>query len=253
MNNTLAKYQGRDLVVIIADECEIGTDEVIKSNPFQHWLSRMNQKQNKDILDLRSVKILSVDVYNGRICYIKVSIEVYYNGKRLWDVGFLQGAAVAILIVLTTIEDGEKYVLMVRQPRPPVGDVNCLELPAGMTDGCTNLVKKAMEEIREETGITDVKEEELVNLNVAMGMECGSGLYCSQGVLDEEITIFLLERRVNVEYINKINGAEGGIEDESEFTRVEVVPYYTAHKISRDMKLTTGLLFYERYIKSKET
>ncbi len=64
---------------------------------------------------------------------------------------FMRGGAVSILPILQC--DGQRHVLLCRQPRLPVGLAQFPEIPAGMLDGSGKFSGVAAKELEEETGI----------------------------------------------------------------------------------------------------
>ena len=96
----------------------------------------------------------SVDVFgSGRIGFVKVNITAYEvaTGNRVPGILFLRGGSVAVLPLIVT-EDGELSTIICRQMSVAFG-YPTLGCPSGMLDGDGDFVGKAVQEVREETGI----------------------------------------------------------------------------------------------------
>jgi ADP-sugar diphosphatase len=121
------------------------------------------------------------------------------------------------------------YSLLVEQARLPVGEVACLELPAGMLEGdCFK--GTAVQEIQEECGIT-LQMSDLVDLTQDYG------LAPSPGGCDEVVQYFYGEKRVTRDQLNSMRDRLTGLLDEGEAIILKVVPWDDMWKISRDTKV----------------
>jgi len=120
------------------------------------------------------------------------------EGTPLPGIVFLRGSAVAVLIIVKV--NGEKYVLLTKQIRVPIGK-EFLEIPAGMLDGSGNFAGKMADEIREETSL-------VVNINELI--QLGEPICPSPGGCDESIQLYAYETEITLEkmqeLINKIHG-----------------------------------------------
>lgn len=134
--------------------------QAILSEPFQVWYKRCERTVDDKRIEIHRVEIQSVDFFGARgvgFCKIRSQctlvdglVEHEYN---LPGICFLRGNAVCIFVALFC-EDGSTYSLLVQQPRVPIGQVSCLELPAGMVDDDNESVTGiAVKEMEEECGI----------------------------------------------------------------------------------------------------
>ena len=191
-----------------------------------------------------------------------------HDDKALPGICFLRGSAVSILVALfcqsstttTTTENSpeqtqdqsttEVYSLLVEQPRVPIGQVACLELPAGMVDSEKATISGiALQELREECGIEiDPKSSALIDLTeLAFGENNCSSSCCSvrlpsaaippsPGGCDEVLRLFYLEKNVTREELQAMRGRLHGLREEGEFITLRVVPMDQLWKVSGDGK-----------------
>jgi len=173
-------------------------------------------------------------------------IETLYEGRHLsmvargkWEYATRNTNRPAVGIVAIT--DGGEVVL-VEQPRPPVGKP-VVELPAGLAgdiEGAEDepLLEAAKRELLEETGYVAGRWTEL-----ATG-------YSSPGLTDEAIVLFLAE---DISH----QGPGGGDESESitlhQIPVPEVIDWLQENDRAADMKLLAGLYAAEQAIKTRES
>ena len=171
---------------------------------------------------------------------------------RLPGICFLRGNAVTILVTLFCRSDDQdnvstteqQYALLVEQPRVPIGQVSCLELPAGMMDDESQSVTGiAVQEIREECGI-DLDATALVDLTdlalqktaVQQGHLPLAAIPHSPGGCDEFCRYFYVEKRVTAEELNAMQGRLQGLRNHGEHIVLRVVPLEQVWSISGDAK-----------------
>jgi len=159
-----------------------------------------------------------------RANFILMRAEARDNeGNVLPGVVFLRGKCVAILVQYT--KNGITYVVTVEQARIATGKY-CVEAVAGMLDGTNNPVGTAMNELREETGIVIPDTSVLVHLGK---------LYTSQGLLDEEIELYMYNIPSD-ENVSRLHNLVTGNANEGEHIKVKVIKRDDAYK-SDDCKL----------------
>ena len=171
---------------------------------------------------------------------------------RLPGICFLRGVAVTILVALFCGNDydengGEQqqqqYALLVEQPRVPIGQVSCLELPAGMMDDETQSVTGiAVQEIREECGI-DIDPSSLVDLTdlalqtpVRLGHLPMAAVASSPGGSDAFCRYLYVEKSVAEAELDEMRGRLQGLRDHGECITLRVVPLDEVWSISGDSK-----------------
>jgi ADP-sugar diphosphatase len=124
--------------------------------------------------------------------------------------------------------------------RIPVGQVDCLELPAGMMDNDTHTIQgTAVHEMEEECGIILDDPSQFVDLThlAFQGRKQGSaGVPMSQGGCDERIKFLYLEKQVTRAQLDQMRNRTTGLRDEGEFITLRVVPYDDVWRISADSK-----------------
>lgn len=122
----------------------------------------------------------------------------------------------------------EKHVLLTVQPRIAAGDLQFVELPAGMVDDGT-FGGAAAKEIEEELGMK-IHEDELVNMSELAIPEkeegfCPRAMFPSAGGCDEFIPIFLHERRVPRHQLKEWTGKLTGLREEGEKITLKLVEF----------------------------
>lgn len=171
---------------------------------------------------------------------------------RLPGICFLRGNAVTILVTLFCDNDDDdddddsqqQYALLVEQPRVPIGQVACLELPAGMMDDQSQSVRGiAVQEIREECGITldatslvDLSHLALQENAVGQGNLPVAAVPHSPGGCDEFCRYLYAEKRVTPVELQAMQGRLQGLRDHGEHITLRVVPLDQVWSISGDAK-----------------
>eukprot|EP00934_Nitzschia_sp_Nitz4_P001405 Nitzschia sp. Nitz4//scaffold12_size214221//78391//81058//NITZ4_001496-RA/size214221-augustus-gene-0.6-mRNA-1//1//CDS//3329535008//1405//frame0 len=227
------------------------TQLALKSEIFQTWVRRCQQVQGSKRIELEHVEIQSVDMFgSSRVGFLKLKAEAYLldesTGKRnqLPGICFLRGGSVAILVAL--IGADQTYSLLVDQPRIPIGQVSCLELPAGMIDSVNDGVSgTAAKEMEEECGIK-LRPSELVDLTelacqdaVKSGHLPCSAVPPSPGGSDEFLRYMYYEVQVSDEELKSMQGRLTGLQDEGEVIILKVVPMDSLWRLSGDNKAIT--------------
>lgn len=175
---------------------------------------------------IRSILFQSVDVVGPsgkeKFLFGKLKADVTNpEGKFLPGIVFMRGGAVVILEILVC--GGKEYAVMVTQPRFAVGSYEFPENPAGMLDGSGDVVGKAIQELEEEAGIK-VKRENLIDLTELAYGDKWKGVYTTAGACDEFLRILLDRREVNESELQSLQGRLGGLAEEGEEIRLQVVP-----------------------------
>jgi hypothetical protein len=137
----LISFQFRGRTVPVSHVESVTRDEAVlavHSSCFQNWVSRCEIPHGDKQIEIHSVLIQSVDLFGARgVGFVKIKSHcTLVDGRThhetpLPGICFLRGNAVTILVVLRC-DDGREYSLLVDQPRVPIGQASCLELPAGM-------------------------------------------------------------------------------------------------------------------------
>ncbi|KAL9647482.1 hypothetical protein ABK040_006842 [Willaertia magna] len=276
-NYIVAQYvniNNQQVVIKMSSEFEakFGTklENVIATLPFQNWLNNLktnidsftknfenNAFQWSDIY-FKEIEIQSIDAFNNnRIGFIKFKVHLFLKKTKqvkgefgntieeeiipLPGVCLTRGGSVGILIVLQC--EGKDYLLLVQQPRIPIGVFNFVELPAGMLDDDGNFSGVAAKEVKEETGL-EIKDNDLIDLTQL----CNNNFYghfTSPGLLDEYIRLFLYKTNISKDKLNDLMDKITGNVNENEFIQLKVVPIDQAHEVTPDGKLLMALYLYK--------
>ena len=232
----------------------------VASEPFTTWYRRCEKPQGLQQIEIHSVEIQSVDLFGARgVGFVKINSHctLVVDGEthrehRLPGICFLRGSAVSIFVALYC-EDGSVHSLLVDQPRIPIGQVSCLEVPAGMVDDETETVAGiAVKEMEEECGIV-VTPSQLVDLTALACQEAVqaghlpiAGIPPSPGGCDEFCRYLYLEKKVTVTELQDMRGRLQGLRDHGEFITLRVVPIADVWKISSDAKAMISLFLLDR-------
>ena len=204
-------------------------ESVYSSNKFEKWISNLGSNFNVD-----HIKIIKVHMFGDQVGFIH--LEVFASDKEGNPVpgnAFIRGDSVSILTILTSSDTHEKFVIFTNQARIPVG-MNVLESPAGMIDEGDPSIK-AIEELKEEVGAN-------IDFSASKLSKLTSG-YTSPGGIDERIDIYSYEVTLSSSEINNLQGLVTGSSSESEFIKLEIIPFNEA--LSRTESLVTKLALYE--------
>jgi diketogulonate reductase-like aldo/keto reductase len=198
-------------------------------------------------------------VSHSRVGFIKIkSVCTLVDGDthhehNLPGICFLRGNAVSIFVALHCIETGSVYSLLVDQPRIPIGQVSCLEVPAGMMDDEKETVAGiAVKEMEEECGIV-VRPSDLTDLTELAcqeALQSGSipmaGIPPSPGGCDEFVRCMYLEKKVTVTELEEMRGRLQGLREHGEYITLKVVPMEDVWKISGDAKAMISLFLLDQ-------
>ncbi len=209
--------------------------------PFKRWLNRMN---NEPRFNLRSLELQTVDMFGPRIGFAKFKTEILNEvNKPIPGIVFMRGGAVSILVILTC--ENVDYTILTIQPRVPIGEFECAELPAGMIDNDHNFIGVAAKELKEETGI-EIRQEQLVDLGQLAWGDNFQGLLPSAGGCDETIKMFLYRTNITREQLDNIEGRATGVLEEGETIKLKVVRLDELWENTSDCKALSSLLLYEK-------
>uniref|UniRef100_A0A1J3FZF1 Nudix hydrolase 14, chloroplastic n=1 Tax=Noccaea caerulescens TaxID=107243 RepID=A0A1J3FZF1_NOCCA len=219
----------------------------IDSSLFTNWLRNLESETGilaDGTMTLKQVLIQGVDMFGKRIGFLKFQADIFdkETGHRVPGIVFARGPAVAVLILLES--DSETYAVLTEQVRVPTGKI-VLELPAGMLDDDHgDFVGTAVREVEEEIGIK-LKKEDMVDLTAFLDSSTGHRVFPSPGGCDEEMSVFLYTRQVEVETIRELQGKETGLHEHGEFIKVRIIPYRELWRKTADAKVLMSIGLYE--------
>jgi len=202
---------------------------ILEAPKFKMFLSKLD----RNILEIKGIQINGVKWFcNSKspvaeklgFLYLEMFAMDKRNDKPVPGVVFLRGDAVAVY--LRVRYKGQKYVVLTKQVRSPVGGI-VSEIPAGMMDDSDSFVGVAMKEINEETGIVAPSKESLTYL---------TKIWPSPGGCDEAIKLFYLEVDIDEEAFDKMTSETYGAENENESIQLMLVP----EDVYEDLLMTMG-------------
>lgn len=207
----------------------------LSASIFKKWIDQVD-----DTFTISKIFIQSVDkIPNGKILFMKVKVTVHQPNGSHDLIVFLHHNVVSGLCVLTC--EGKRYVVVVNQPRLPVGR-RIYELPAGLIDDGTSPESVILRELEEEAGL--VTHVGLTAADVVL-LNPGSPMIGSPGIMNVSTYAFLVEREITAEQLKTLNGLKTGLEHEHEDIVVSIVPYEEVTKYCHDTKTLATLYLYE--------
>ena len=197
---------------------------------YKNWIRRMDQR-----FSIKEITVQAVDRrHNGGLLFAKLFVQAFdQDGRQVPGAVLMRGDASAVLIVINC--EGEKYTVIVRQPRFAAGLYETKEIPAGMLDDSTDKLTTAVREVKEETGL-EIAKENVTDLG---------GFFPTYGISDEIIFLFAAEIDLTKEELDSLKGRICGCQDENEKIRVEIIPLRDLSKVTDDPK---SLMAYWRYL-----
>lgn len=219
---------------------------ILESRIFSEWLESTLKNFKVEKIHFESVNFLNKE---HRPLFIKLNATAALpDGRPVHGIVLVRGNAVGVLVVLRC--EGQKYLLLVRQPRFAISEKSSLEIPAGILDWSRDYRKVALSELEEEAQIK-ADEAELIDLTDFWYQGTSDGFAGSCGLLDERIRLYAIEREVTPEQLKAMDGKNQTYMDENEWIRTEVVPYEEAGHMFVDGKNLIAMFLYERWLKSK--
>ena len=198
----------------------------------------------KSNLQVNGLKINKIDEiytrhrYNGEALFSLVMLDATTpEGDKIPPICFIKGEVVSIAIILIDKNTKEKYLLLVKQRRIAEGGYT-LEHPAGMVDGTLTPLQIAVQEVKEETGIS-VSVDELINLSP------NKRLFPSTGTSDEAMYFYYCEITLSKQEIDSFENKSMGTAYEFERITTHVFPFKEGHGLINN---SNGLLLNYLYL-----
>ena len=210
--------------------------DALNSDIFLSWFNSIDPS-----FTLNSIIIESVDTlcHNNEIFMIKLKADLILpSGVPFIPTVILRHSAVAALCVLTC--EDKKYIVLVNQPRVPVGKT-VYELPAGMIDDRKNPSEVILRELEEEAQLAT-----LLGITADMIKPLGKGAYnSSPGFTNENVYLFYLDAEITKDQFQLLQDRNTGLVDEGESITVKIIPYDDLTKYCNDVKTLSALYLYE--------
>jgi ADP-sugar diphosphatase len=112
-------------------QLETHLEKILNFSPFLAWQNHFAKSLTDEII-VNQIIIQDLDFFGPRIGFMKYLVDVtWVDGKKLPGIVFCRGSSVACLVLVSTVTDSTKWVVLVDQPRIPIGSMSFLELPAG--------------------------------------------------------------------------------------------------------------------------
>ena len=220
---------------------------IVESKIFKDWLQASREK-----FIVSKVHFESVNYFDKKHVPLFIKLKATAtlpDGRPVHGIALVRGNAVGVLVVLRC--EGQKYLLLVRQPRLAISEQASLEIPAGILDWSGDYRKVALSELEEEAQI-HADDSELIDLTDFWWKDLTPGFAGSCGILDERIRLYAIERDVTREQLEAMDGKNQTYVDENEWIRTQVLPYEEAAHKFIDGKNLIALFLYERWLAAKK-
>jgi ADP-sugar diphosphatase len=220
---------------------------IVECKIFKDWLEASREK-----FIVTKVHFESVNFFDKKHVPLFIKLKATAtlpDGRPVHGIVLVRGNAVGVLVVLRC--EGQKYLLLVRQPRLAISEQASLEIPAGILDWSGDYRKVALSELEEEAQI-HADDSELIDLTDFWWKGSTPGFAGSCGILDERIRLYAIERDVTREQLEAMDGKNQTYVDENEWIRTQVLPYEEAAHKFIDGKNLIALFLYERWLASKK-
>lgn len=213
----------------------------IRSTLFLKWLASLNEKIN-----VLSIEIQSVDTVMRKgkkeVLFLKIKTSVAdKSGRPLPGIIFLRGPSVGMLIIFQTRE--HDYIALIESVRPAIGVASYPELPAGMIDNENNVLKVALREMEEETGVIP-NGREMIDMTKTFFKGKWDGIYPSPGACDELVKLFLYRQKSSEAEVKKMQGRKTGVANENEHLKLKLVNLEDVCRITPDVKVHSACVMY---------
>jgi len=205
-----------------------GSPELLSAfPPYAAWVAALHAKDGlvgSGVATLHSVNVRDVFFFGARPGLARINAALLdTRDEPLPGAVFLRGDSAAVLILVP--RDGVEHVVLVRQPRVPVGKM-LLEIPAGMMDANHNFCNVALRELLEETGIRATPEQ----------LRPLRRVYASPGGSDEAIQYYTLKLSTFSPPPYPL-----GVREEGEHIEVVTLPLTQAYESVTDGKFWTAV------------
>ena len=220
---------------------------IVESKIFKDWLEASREK-----FIVSKVHFESVNYFDKKHVPLFIKLKATAtlpDGRPVHGIVLVRGNAVGVLVVLRG--EGQKYLLLVRQPRLAISEQASLEIPAGILDWSGDYRKVALSELEEEAQI-HADDSELIDLSDFWWKDSTPGFAGSCGILDERIRLYAIERDVTREQLEAMDGKNQTYVDENEWIRTQVLLYEEAAHKFIDGKNLIALFLYERWLAAKK-
>ena len=216
---------------------------IVESKIFKDWLEASREK-----FIVTKVHFESVNFFDKKHVPLFIKLKATAtlpDGRPVHGIALVRGNAVGVLVVLRC--EGQKYLLLVRQPRLAISEQASLEIPAGILDWSGDYRKVALSELEEEAQIK-ADDSELIDLMDFWYKGKSDGFAASCGLLDERIRLYAIERDVTPEQLKAMDGRDQEYTEEIEWIKTVVMPYEEAAREFVDGKNLIALFLYERWL-----
>jgi 8-oxo-dGTP pyrophosphatase MutT (NUDIX family) len=146
-------------VKVIAEYAHLDSklSAICESPKFVEWIAQFS-RQNQ--ITMKEFHVTDADFFGpvkpSRLGFVKgfgIASDAA-TGDLIPAIAFIRGGSIAVLIIVSVKETGQKYVLLCKQLRFPSGGAK-IEACAGMVDDCTSaVIGVVFNEVKEETGFS---------------------------------------------------------------------------------------------------
>jgi ADP-sugar diphosphatase len=234
-------YRGKKIAVHFIYEADKAHWPLVQEmKAFKDWVLKTSRNFNLD-----GVSIYGVDFFGPRVGFLKFKAHCKDDDPPP-SIVFMRGGSVAIIMVIECEETGDKYTVLTKQARVPIGQ-EFLEIPAGMLDQNGDFVGVAAKELKEETGLK-ISTKQLVNISdrIRSTDPDSMGIYLSPGGCDEFMKFYAYTTRMPLAELNSLNGRLTGEIQEGEKIKLVIRRFEDIPKTIPDAKSLVAYFLYQR-------
>eukprot|EP01062_Namystynia_karyoxenos_P066376 TRINITY_DN60323_c0_g1_i1.p1 TRINITY_DN60323_c0_g1~~TRINITY_DN60323_c0_g1_i1.p1 ORF type:complete len:268 (+),score=70.55 TRINITY_DN60323_c0_g1_i1:140-943(+) len=220
---------------------------------FRRWAERTAHRVSDytvssvmlDAMDCPPVPPTHAALYCPRPAFaaLRVGATCCVSGERLPGLVLLRGRAVSVLVL--AVCQGEEFAVLTVAPRFAVGQSNFAEIPSGIFDPSGNFVGTAAQELKEEGGLTQLRQEEMQLLTPPHDDGQEGGVYTAPHATDERCEIWLCRREVTPEWLARKRQELVGNRTDGDMMTLLLVPASEAWRHTADARSLSALMLYE--------
>ncbi len=204
-------------------------DMACESMMFAKWFDSIDSA-----FRLKHIDITTVDFRNEpsveNVLFIR--LLVWTEGAEFPQVVELRAETAVVFVEIKC--EGERYALLIEQPRLATGQQRFPEVPAGMMTGFRVKVKAAPE-LKEWLGL-DLEHVEMEDLTERLPGPADPRLYFSPGLLNERARFFLVKIEKRRSELDALRSRAAVIPYESAAIVPVVIPFHQLPARVRDLK-----------------
>jgi hypothetical protein len=233
---------GKREVVVTAEDFDVDVmTKALEAKPLHEWA---NSIASEERIEVSSIHIQSADLFGlfgPTVGFITCKVNARIGNEDRSGIVFMRDSAVAVLMVLQHYN--EKFTVLVRRARVPVGISDFAEIPAGTIDENGKFAGIAAEHMEERARI-EIGENELIDMSFMAFGHRYPGVFPSPEAVHEHRSIYLYQRNVTSSELEDLRANLCGQHHDN--IQFEVVPLDQLWRRSPDAKALAASCLYHR-------